>query len=880
MQCGANGIWDETGCFVYEVIAPHRIHVRTSPNNNSSNSNSNSNNNSNSNSNSNNNGTSFCRIQNLYFEPGELVSVDLIRHARADHPRSRPPVESSRVVSTPRHQQQQQQQQQRSDSDSDNDNGNGNGNGNGNDGPFLRLSDGSGWILAREAGRDLVVRRLVETRPNESEKSTTRTTTATTRTNGNGSGPELLWTFYADNLPDGIELRRHPNEELRNPHDSNRFAPGEGGVTYRPMQKIVCDRKVSAAAGAGAGAGAATGGSHSNSNFYRVQGTCGWVLDRRGRSSGGNNNYCYHGAYRELMVPDRLVETGLFAFRVTATDGMVVRRFCHVGDGPDNTTPTRVECGETIVADVVRHSPLPHGNGPFVRLRDGSGWLFRHGHGMPGSFLEPVPVARGRFRLRIRSEEGIRPRGQPIASDRFHDSVGPTDGAGGGPRPLLKRGETVVCDRKLLSGNSVAIATTATATTTTGCVCWYRQSGTELWIADKRIDETTGSHEVLAEAIVPTESESESPGSSSLLGKTTRSAYERNSTSNPDPDPDTNHHSLKSSCWSPHFVRGNANAICYLEEIGFDARTNVLSYRRSGDGVTIHVYCDTRTIGTVTDVHSSRHQVRAQRFVRNCSDAELIEILREPRAYVCRRHDARPGRCSKRARSGPLSPSHTRCLASDDDRCGYGGRASSDISSQPSSSADTTSFITPDESTTTSSSSSSSSNIGIGSESIDNGDDCDCDDDCDDDDDDDDCDWGAFDAELESRKNLVECQEEIRNLLYRQGNLVRAIQLHEEERMREAEITSRKSERIALHQRRQREQREQQLQLQQQQQQQQAEEEEEYLRARRRRTGRQLVRENIFVGSIVGCFLGLALSPYCGSFLVQKLGLQHLQSML
>ena len=37
-----------------------------------------------------------------------------------------------------------------------------------------------------------------------------------------------------------------------------------------------------------------------------------------------------------------------------------------------------------------------------------------------------------------------------------------------------------------------------------------------------------------------------------------------------------------------------------------------------------------------------------------------------------------------------------------------------------------------------------------------------------------------------------------------------------------------------------------------------------------------LVMENMYIGSMVGCFLGLVLSPVCGPFLMRVFGLEHL----
>jgi hypothetical protein len=708
MQCGSNGIWDEAGCFVYEVTARSRIFVRSSPSVSDN----------------------FNLVKNRYFDPEELISVDLIRHAREDYTDA-----NARTYGN-------------------------------NNGPFLRLSDSSGWILAKQQGGQEFVRRI----PIEDASD----------------HPDKVWTFYADNIPFGIELRRHPVEELNNPEDTNRFSPacGAGGITYLPMQKIACDKKIC----------------HGNSRFFRVQGTCGWVFDKRNgqRNNNGNhnNNNNKDDHYREMMVEGNLVETGLFAFRMTSTNGMTIRRSCHVGDGTNNTNAT-IKQREIIVADVIRHSPLDNGNGPFLRLTDGSGWLFQHKHG--GSpLLEEIPITSGTFRLKIQTPNGIKPRGQPIDSYYFKDHT---------RVPVLKQGETIMCDRKLSSPSGIS---------------FYRKKGTDLWIFDKHSAGDVGS-EVIAE-IVP---EPESPYSCSLLGKTARNSNDNNFAAA---------NGLKHP-WSPYFIRGNANAIYGLEEIDFDPERKVISYRSTHDDVIINVYFDTRMIGTVMGSNSNRTtQGRVQRFHRNCNDAELQAIFQEPRTYQ------RGGPQSiKRARLMP-SPIDTALLQNKNsnwDGDGCNSSFGSESSRNP---------ITPDASL-------SSNNIEVEH-------DIGYDDD--------------FDAEQETRKNLVDCQNEIKNLRYREGNLLRAIQMHEEERIHEARALRGRTEQINLY-RMQKEEEDRRRRLEQEEILRRIEEERRAVQDRRRKS--RLVFENVYIGSIVGCFLGLALSPVFGPVLVREFGLEHLLVM-
>lgn len=649
MQCGANGIWDESGCFVYEVVCEDRVLVRSSPSN-----------------------WNFHVVQNLYFEHGEWISVDLIRHSREDTA----------------------QQQQR-------------------EGPFLRLSDGSGWILAKEQNRDLVKRILVEEEPIEDDQP--------------------VWTFRADNLPKGVDLLRHPVEHLSS--KENLFPPDEGGRTFRPMQEIVCDRKVQC--------------SNNGSNFFRVQGTCGWVLDRTQRP--GNNHY------RQLIIPSRLVEPGLFAFRILAPDGLQIRKACHVGDGSSNLTSANVQYGEIVIASLVRQSPLNNGNGPFVRLSDGSGWLFQHQQGR--RLLEEVPVQSGRYELCL--QRPTRPRGQPL-QDYFYQNCSSSIG------PQLQPGDTVVCDRKVTNPNTR--------------VTWYRQKDTDFWIWDKETNDSDTESESIVSSII-----SEGPPE---IGVPTKQP------------------------WSLAFVRGNANAIGGLEEVKWEPQGRVLSFRSIRDGVTIlHIHLDTRTIGQMIE---STLGGRRQEFHRNCSDTDLKELL-----MLC------PGRCHKRARSSlPPSPIPTRWLPDEDD---YNG-----LSQQQR-------LVSPDATV---------SNSDIEQESV-----------REDTSRHDEDDSEEFNAEYECRRNLIDCQRQIRNLLYRQGNLLRSLQLHEEEKHREALDWKSKTEQLLRYQR----------QVDEQEHRRQPQLEAPVPPRRRRNT----VTESMLVGSIVGGFVGLSVSPLFGPWIVDQLGLQQ-----
>ena len=217
-----------------------------------------------------------------------------------------------------------------------------------NNGPFLRLSDCSGWVFEKKYGNRMMVELPVETG---------------------------LWCFYVDNSV-GLALRSHPIDSPNNHVE---------GVTYEPMQKIYCDRKV-----VNTGTGVC---------FYRVQGTEGWIFDRRFNS---NNEICH------MLLDESMVEKGFFVYQ--ALVNIAIRR---EPDTADNSRTSRaVSKGDLVSTDVVRKSPYGSRNGPFLRLNDGSGWLFQEKHAE--AMMKPVQVETGLWTLKITNRAGIAVRRQPI----------------------------------------------------------------------------------------------------------------------------------------------------------------------------------------------------------------------------------------------------------------------------------------------------------------------------------------------------------------------------------------------------------------------------------------------------------------------------------
>lgn len=133
-----------------------------------------------------------------------------------------------------------------------------------------------------------------------------------------------LWKFYVDNYPLGIALRRSPQDEGPGVYAKPR-------VMFRPMQKIDCDRKVTAPNGV---------------NFFRVQATTGWVFDKR---IGENGNESL------MMLPSTKITKGLFAYEVLGRPkdkSLAVRNRTLVHD--ECKTSRELMKGEVVVADVIR----------------------------------------------------------------------------------------------------------------------------------------------------------------------------------------------------------------------------------------------------------------------------------------------------------------------------------------------------------------------------------------------------------------------------------------------------------------------------------------------------------------------------------------------
>jgi len=264
-------------------------------------------------------------------------------------------------------------------------------------GPFLRLSNGTGWLFKRKYDKTVMKSVNIE---------------------------DGLWTFYADNFPTGIALRSLPNDRMEN--------ISKPEIMFFPMQKIVCDRKVT----------------HPTTgvNFYRVRGTAnGWVFDKRG------DNF--------MMIPESKITEGLFVYK--ALVDVSVRS--EPNTSREYSTPLSLNKDELISVNAVRNSPYGSSNGPFLRLTDGSGWLYEKA--MNEQILSPIPVTEGMWVLQICNPPyGIKLRKNPMESSELHISD-----------VKYLPDKTVLCDKKIFSSCGAKFFKV------------YKSDG---WIFDKRDDGT------------------------------------------------------------------------------------------------------------------------------------------------------------------------------------------------------------------------------------------------------------------------------------------------------------------------------------------------------------------------------------------------------
>lgn len=274
---------------------------------------------------------------------------------------------------------------------------------------YLRLADQSGWVVAEEKGEVNMRQVPVE------------------------SG---LFSFYLDDSPPGMLVRRHPMDDT----SDLICTEVENGFHLLPMQRIYCD--------------AVTKHPITGVKFYRLQGgghgapaTPGWVYDRK--LSNVKNEPDQH-----MLLDATKVKTGLFAYKVVHST--MIRYHPNCSDL--SKTSKVVLPGEIVVGDIVQESHYDNGNGPYLRLVDGSGWLFEKKRKQMA--MEPVPIESGKWVFSVLNDPvGVKLRKHPVdCQEKVFDIC-------------YESGSMVECDRKISNGKGVN---------------FYRVRGTTGWLFDQR----------------------------------------------------------------------------------------------------------------------------------------------------------------------------------------------------------------------------------------------------------------------------------------------------------------------------------------------------------------------------------------------------------
>jgi hypothetical protein len=258
-------------------------------------------------------------------------------------------------------------------------------------GPFLRLSDKSGWLFEKKYGITVAKQLPVE---------------------------KGLWAFYVENR---MSLKANPSG-LYDTYYS---------TVYQPMQLIYCDRKVISPV--------------TNIASYRVQGTDGWVKEK------GGDGELY-------LRSENDIKTGVFAYEV-AEGSSPISLYSEPSVSDTTRLPVVFNVGEILICDVIRQSPHNYGNGPFLRLNDGWGWVYERMNDPADGWMRQLTIEEGNWTLEVENHPvGISLRRHPM--DRQDCMLG-----------TFKPGEIVSCDRRIKSFDGTT---------------FYKPVGIEGWVFDLR----------------------------------------------------------------------------------------------------------------------------------------------------------------------------------------------------------------------------------------------------------------------------------------------------------------------------------------------------------------------------------------------------------
>jgi len=261
-----------------------------------------------------------------------------------------------------------------------------------------------------------------------------------------------------------------------------------------------------------------------------------------------------------MVLPESSVKTGLFAYELLNNIGL---RLTPTVSNCDLVSSGLTICtNEIVCCDVIRNAyPIQDGNGPFLRLTDGSGWIFERKKAGTPMLVKPLPIKDGNWSFQILNDSvGISARRQPIDRSDMMTT------------PVYEFGDRVECDKKITSSS--------------GGVSFYRVTGTEGWVFDMRDGEP------MMKLLT---SRSQSP----------------------------EHFSLGNgqSPWSVDFIRG-ITAAFDLKEICHNSTSRFISFR-TDNNERINIYYTTRTIGTAID-HPSQGKTQLFRRKCTVDDLKQI----------------------------------------------------------------------------------------------------------------------------------------------------------------------------------------------------------------------------------------------------------------
>lgn len=378
-------------------------------------------------------------------------------------------------------------------------------------GPFLRLSDKSGWLFEKKYGITIAKQLPVE---------------------------KGLWAFYVENR---MSLKANPTG----------FYETYYSTEYEPMQLIYCDRRVISPV--------------TNIASYRVQGTDGWVKEK-----GGDGE--------PYLRSENDIKTGLFAYEV-AEGSSPISLYSKPNASDTVRLPVVLNVGEIVICDVIRQSPHNYGDGPFLRLNDGWGWVYERLNDPADGRMRQLTIEEGNWALAVENHPvGIAMRRHPVDRQDCKTSI------------EFNPGEIVRCDKRIKSSSGVT---------------FYKPVGKEGWVFDLRGDTQTGYHVMMRQV------------SSSPVVR--------------------NNSALTDGGWSIEYVRGMAAAF-ELTEITLNETSRVISFQTDANE-RINVYYTTRTVGTALN---HPNQGATQLFRRRCSSEELREIMQNPRVHTGKGYKKRP----------------------------------------------------------------------------------------------------------------------------------------------------------------------------------------------------------------------------------------------